>query len=83
MKNKIVSAMLVGMSATMAVPGAAVFADDLSFEEPAVEGVAAETPVENAVTAEESLPADDYIPEEQPVVEEVNAEPRRYKSGSI
>ena len=75
MKNKIVSAMLVGMSATMAVPGAAVFADDLSFEEPAVEGVAAETPVENAVTAEESLPADDYIPEEQPAVEEVNAEP--------
>ena len=75
MKNKIVSAMLVGMSATMAVPGAAVFADDLSFEEPAVEGVAAETPVENAVTAEESLPADDYIPEGQPAAEEVNAEP--------
>ena len=75
MKNKIVSAMLVGMSATMAVPGTAVFADDLSFEEPAVEGVAAETPVENAVAAEENLPADDYIPEEQPAVEEVKEEP--------
>ena len=42
MKNKIISAMLVGMSATMAVPATAVFAEDLA-EPSALEEVAAET----------------------------------------
>ncbi|WP_368370341.1 hypothetical protein [Ruminococcus sp. RTP21484sp1_RTP31023st1_H8_RTP31023_210422] len=49
MKNKMISAMLLGMSATMAVPATAVFAEDLA--EPSVlEEVAAETPAEPVET---------------------------------
>ena len=55
MKNKIISAMLVGMSATMAVPATAVFAAD-ETESSAVEEVAAETPaVEETAEPTESV----------------------------
>ena len=49
MKNKMISAMLLGMSATMAVPATAVFAEDLT-EPSALEEVAAETPAEPVET---------------------------------
>ena len=49
MKNKMISAMLLGMSATMAVPATAVFAEDLA-EPSALEEVAAETPAEPVET---------------------------------
>ena len=58
MKNKIISAMLVGMSATMAVPATAVFAAD-ETESSAVEEVAAETPaVEETAEPTESVDED-------------------------
>ena len=58
MKNKIISAMLVGMSATMAVPATAVFAAD-ETESSAVEEVAAETPaVEETAEPTESVNED-------------------------
>ena len=44
MKNKVISAMLLGMSATMAVPGTVVMAAEDSSESTAVEETAAEVP---------------------------------------
>ena len=79
MKNKMISAMLLGMSATMAVPATAVFAEDLA-EPSALEEVAAETPAEPVETpvaeteAEVSYDNDDNdaneAQAEAPVIEE-------------
>lgn len=76
MKNKMISAMLLGMSATMAVPATAVFAEDLA-EPSALEEVAAETPAEPVETpvaeteAEVSYDNDDNEAQaEAPVIEE-------------
>lgn len=44
MKNKVISAMLLGMSATMAVPGTVVMAAEDGSESTAVEETAAEVP---------------------------------------
>ena len=75
MKNKIISAMLLGMSATMAVPATAVFAEDVS-EPAAIEEVAAETqeePVEPpAVETEASY--NNEVQAEAPVIEDCGEE---------
>ena len=65
MKNKIISAMLLSMSATMAVPGAAVYASEVQTDPAAVEEAAAETSLE--------------IPEAP--VEEARSEERRVGKG--
>ena len=76
MKNKMISAMLLGMSATMAVPATAVFAEDLA-EPSALEEVAAETPAEPVETPVAETEAEDSYDNdaneaqaEAPVIEE-------------
>ena len=61
MKNKIISAMLVGMSATMAIPVTAVMAAE--GEPAATEATAAEAAVTEEVPAEEA-PAEETQAEE-------------------
>ena len=77
MKNKIISAMLLGMSATMAVPATAVFAEDLS-ETSALEEVAAETtaePVEPPVIDTEAEASySNEVQAEAPAIEDCGEE---------
>ena len=54
MKNKVISAMLLGMSATMAVPGTVVMAAEDGSESTAVEEAAAEVPETEGGESEES-----------------------------
>lgn len=61
MKNKIISAMLLSMSATMAVPGTAVYAAEP--DPAAVEEAAAEAPVEVPVESQEESPEVPKVPE--------------------
>ena len=75
MKNKIISAMLVGMSATMAVPVTAVMAAE--GEPAATEATAVEAAVTEEAPAAEEAPAEETQAEEaapEAVVEEVQEE---------
>lgn len=77
MKNKIISAMLVGMSATMAVPATAVMAAE--GEPAATEATAAEAAVTEEVPAEEA-PAEEAQAEE---AQEEEAVPQVDENGEV
>ena len=64
MKNKIISAMLLSMSATMAVPGEAVYASEVQTDPAAVEEAAAEASLEIPETTEEETTVEEAPQEE-------------------
>lgn len=72
MKNKIISAMLLSMSATMAVPGAAVYASEVQTDPAAVEEAAAETSLEIPEAPVEEATVEE-APQEEAQVESVDA----------
>lgn len=86
MKNKIISAMLVGMSATMAVPVTAVMAaegEPAATEATAAEAaVTEETPAEEAPT--EETQAEETVPEnEAEEAQEEEAVPQVDENGEV
>ena len=86
MKNKIISAMLVGMSATMAVPVTAVMAAE--GEPAATEATAAEAAVTEEAPAEETpveeTQAEEAAPEDEAEeVQEEEAVPQVDENGEV